>query len=226
MAKKQVDPLKARQKKQKILLAVLGVVFLGLVAFEVPKVMKKLHPAPPVRPSASASTTPAPAGTPTLAAPSLGGAQSPGLTTPSSTGSLAAAPAPTVQDGQLTSFSRFASKDPFAQQLSDTNSSSSPSSSSGSSGRGAAAPTVPTVRGNAPAPGSAVITKTRPQVKRPNMYRVLLLNDDYTPMEFVVDVLQRFFNKDRDAATRIMLHVHHHGIANAACILTRSPRPR
>jgi ATP-dependent Clp protease adaptor protein ClpS len=62
------------------------------------------------------------------------------------------------------------------------------------------------------APGSAVITKTRPQVKRPSMYRVLLLNDDYTPMEFVVDVLQRFFNKDRDSATRIMLHVHHHGI--------------
>jgi ATP-dependent Clp protease adaptor protein ClpS len=62
------------------------------------------------------------------------------------------------------------------------------------------------------APGNAVITKTRPQVKRPNMYRVLLLNDDYTPMEFVVDVLQRFFNKDRDTATRIMLHVHHHGI--------------
>ena len=62
------------------------------------------------------------------------------------------------------------------------------------------------------APGNAVITKTRPQVKRPNMYRVLLLKDDYTPMEFVVDVLQRFFNKDRDTATRIMLHVHHHGI--------------
>ena len=63
-----------------------------------------------------------------------------------------------MQDGQLTSFSRFASKDPFAQQLSDTNSSSSPSSAGGSSGRGAAAPTVPTVRGNAPAPGSAVIS--------------------------------------------------------------------
>jgi ATP-dependent Clp protease adaptor protein ClpS len=62
------------------------------------------------------------------------------------------------------------------------------------------------------APGSAVITKTRPQTKRPNMYRVLLLNDDYTPMEFVVDVLQRFFNKDRDTATRIMMHVHNHGI--------------
>jgi ATP-dependent Clp protease adaptor protein ClpS len=61
-------------------------------------------------------------------------------------------------------------------------------------------------------PGSAVITKTKPQTKRPNMYRVLLLNDDYTPMEFVVDVLQRFFNKDRETATRIMLHVHNHGI--------------
>jgi ATP-dependent Clp protease adaptor protein ClpS len=64
-------------------------------------------------------------------------------------------------------------------------------------------------RGN---PGTAVITKTKPQTKRPNLYRVLLLNDDYTPMEFVVHVLERFFNKDREAATRIMLHVHHHGI--------------
>jgi ATP-dependent Clp protease adaptor protein ClpS len=62
------------------------------------------------------------------------------------------------------------------------------------------------------APGTAVITKTKPQTKRPSMYRVLILNDDYTPMEFVVHVLERFFNKDREAATRIMLHVHHHGI--------------
>ena len=61
-------------------------------------------------------------------------------------------------------------------------------------------------------PGTAVITRTKPQTKRPNMYRVLLLNDDYTPMEFVVLVLERFFNKDRETATRIMLHVHHHGI--------------
>jgi len=61
-------------------------------------------------------------------------------------------------------------------------------------------------------PGTAVITKTKTQTKRPNLYRVLLLNDDYTPMEFVVHVLERFFNKDREAATRIMLHVHHHGI--------------
>jgi ATP-dependent Clp protease adaptor protein ClpS len=67
-------------------------------------------------------------------------------------------------------------------------------------------------RGEAGQPGNAVITKTRPQTKRPNMYRVLLLNDDYTPMEFVVHVLERFFNKDRETATRIMLHVHQNGI--------------
>src|SRR5262245_2153487 len=62
------------------------------------------------------------------------------------------------------------------------------------------------------APGTAVITKTKPQTKRPSMYRVLLLNDDYTPMEFVVHVLERFFNKDHEAAHRIMMHVHQHGI--------------
>ncbi len=67
-------------------------------------------------------------------------------------------------------------------------------------------------RGGDNTPGNAVITRTKPQTKKPAMYRVLLLNDDYTPMEFVVLVLERFFNKDREAATRIMLHVHHHGI--------------
>ena len=61
-------------------------------------------------------------------------------------------------------------------------------------------------------PGTSVITKTKPQTKRPSMYRVLILNDDYTPMEFVVHVLERFFGRDHEAATRIMLHVHHHGI--------------
>jgi ATP-dependent Clp protease adaptor protein ClpS len=62
------------------------------------------------------------------------------------------------------------------------------------------------------APGTAVITRTKPQVKRPSLYRVLLLNDDYTPMEFVVHVLENFFNKNREEATRIMLHVHQHGV--------------
>jgi ATP-dependent Clp protease adaptor protein ClpS len=60
--------------------------------------------------------------------------------------------------------------------------------------------------------GTAVITRVKPQTKRPNLYRVLLLNDDYTPMEFVVHVLEKFFNKDREDATRIMLHVHQHGV--------------
>jgi ATP-dependent Clp protease adaptor protein ClpS len=61
-------------------------------------------------------------------------------------------------------------------------------------------------------PGTAVITKTKAQTKKPSMYRVLILNDDYTPMEFVVHVLERFFGRDHEAATRIMLHVHHHGL--------------
>jgi ATP-dependent Clp protease adaptor protein ClpS len=61
-------------------------------------------------------------------------------------------------------------------------------------------------------PGTSVIAKTRPQTKRPSLYRVLLLNDDYTPMEFVVHILQKFFNKSTDDATRIMLHVHQHGV--------------
>ena len=58
---------------------------------------------------------------------------------------------------------------------------------------------------------TGLITKTRPKTKKPNLYKVLLLNDDYTPMEFVVHVLERFFNKGREDATRIMLHVHQQG---------------
>lgn len=57
-----------------------------------------------------------------------------------------------------------------------------------------------------------IATKTKPKVKRPSLYRVLLLNDDYTPMEFVVHVVERFFQKNREDATRIMLHVHQNGV--------------
>ena len=57
-----------------------------------------------------------------------------------------------------------------------------------------------------------VVTKAKPKTKRPSLYKVLMLNDDYTPMEFVVHVLERFFNKGREEATRIMLHVHHKGV--------------
>ena len=57
-----------------------------------------------------------------------------------------------------------------------------------------------------------VATRTRAKTKKPNLYKVLLLNDDYTPMEFVVHVLERFFNKGREEATQIMLHVHQKGV--------------
>ena len=60
--------------------------------------------------------------------------------------------------------------------------------------------------------GTAVITRTRTQTRRPGMYRVLLLNDDYTPMEFVVAVLRKYFSKNPEEATQIMLHVHQHGV--------------
>lgn len=57
-----------------------------------------------------------------------------------------------------------------------------------------------------------ISVQTRAVVKRPSMYRVLLLNDDYTPMEFVVHVLERIFNKSHEEATEIMLKVHHRGV--------------
>ncbi len=60
--------------------------------------------------------------------------------------------------------------------------------------------------------GTDVVTRTKPKAKRPALYRVLLLNDDYTPMEFVIVVLEQFFNKGREEATHIMLHVHQHGV--------------
>ncbi len=61
-------------------------------------------------------------------------------------------------------------------------------------------------------PGVGIATRTRAKAKKPSMYKVLLLNDDYTPMEFVVMVLQRFFNMDIEQATQVMLHVHQQGV--------------
>jgi ATP-dependent Clp protease adaptor protein ClpS len=66
--------------------------------------------------------------------------------------------------------------------------------------------------GRSPGRDTSVITRTKPKVQKPSLYRVLLLNDDYTPMEFVILVLEQFFQKNRDAATQIMLHVHQHGV--------------
>jgi len=57
-----------------------------------------------------------------------------------------------------------------------------------------------------------IATKTRTRPKKPSMFKVLMLNDDYTPMEFVVLALKRFFQMDLEAATRVMLHVHQKGV--------------
>lgn len=61
-------------------------------------------------------------------------------------------------------------------------------------------------------PGVGVATRTKPKTKKPSMYKVLMLNDDYTPMEFVVYALERFFHMSREQATQIMLHVHQRGV--------------
>ena len=60
--------------------------------------------------------------------------------------------------------------------------------------------------------GTGVAAKTRPKTKKPSLYKVLLLNDDYTPMEFVVQILEGIFNKSREEAVQIMLHVHRSGV--------------
>ena len=59
--------------------------------------------------------------------------------------------------------------------------------------------------------GTGIVTKTRAKVKKPSLYKVLLLNDDYTPMEFVVHILEKFFAKNREDAVEVM-HVHRHGV--------------
>ena len=67
-------------------------------------------------------------------------------------------------------------------------------------------------QGNDPSIGVATRTRTRTRTKKPTPYRVLMLNDDYTPMEFVVLCLQRFFRMNMEEATRVMLHVHQRGV--------------
>jgi ATP-dependent Clp protease adaptor protein ClpS len=57
-----------------------------------------------------------------------------------------------------------------------------------------------------------IVQEAKPKLQKPQLYKVILLNDDYTPMEFVVIILERFFAKNREDATRIMMHVHQRGI--------------
>lgn len=59
---------------------------------------------------------------------------------------------------------------------------------------------------------TSVVVRTKPKTKKPAMYQVIMLNDDYTPMEFVILVLERFFNKSSEEATQIMMHVHQKGV--------------
>ncbi|MCW5723877.1 MAG: ATP-dependent Clp protease adapter ClpS [Maricaulaceae bacterium] len=66
--------------------------------------------------------------------------------------------------------------------------------------------------GTDPGRETGVAVRTRPKTKKPSLYRVLLLNDDFTPMEFVVEVLVRIFSKPPEEAARIMLHVHQNGV--------------
>ena len=60
--------------------------------------------------------------------------------------------------------------------------------------------------------GGNIKLETNPKTKIPALYRVLMMNDDYTPMEFVIEVLEKFFHKNREAATEVMLHVHQRGV--------------
>lgn len=74
-------------------------------------------------------------------------------------------------------------------------------------------PWTMTDREDGPGQDSSIVTKTRPKTQRPPMYKVLLLNDDYTPMEFVVHVLERYFGLNHAQAFEIMLTVHKKGLA-------------
>lgn len=68
--------------------------------------------------------------------------------------------------------------------------------------------------------GELAIQEARPELAPPPMYKVIIMNDDYTPMDFVVDVLESFFNMNREKATRIMLTIHMEGQATVG-IYTR-----
>ncbi|PPR27842.1 MAG: ATP-dependent Clp protease adapter protein ClpS [Alphaproteobacteria bacterium MarineAlpha10_Bin1] len=63
-----------------------------------------------------------------------------------------------------------------------------------------------------PGEDTGTLTKTKPKTKKPSMYKVLLLNDDYTPMEFVILVLMRIFGMPEESATQVMMHVHRRGV--------------
>jgi len=87
-----------------------------------------------------------------------------------------------------------------------------PENPTGPGGGNGGVDTPPGNGDNGTGTGTDVVVKARPKTRKPAMYKVLMLNDDYTPMEFVVHVLERFFQKNREEATQIMLHVHRRGV--------------
>jgi hypothetical protein len=172
MSSKKIDPAKQKEKRQKIIAIVGAVLLLGLLAFQLPRVMKMMHKkgvASACNSACPGASSAQPTGTtPSLAAPTLAGSAQTTAATPavSAEGVSSGDSAPAVQQGQLASFSLFRSKDPFAQQLyggSSVSPGGGTSASSGSSGGGGPSPssggTPPTVpSGSQPAPGSAVIS--------------------------------------------------------------------
>ena len=161
MAKSLAADQKAKVKKQKIILAVGGVLLLGLLAFQVPKVLAMMNQKPPPLPPGAVVQPPNgfPAGSAPLAAPSLGGSNgSTGAgTSHTSTGIVdASALSSTPASGQLVSFGRFSSKDPFAQQVDTSPGGGAPSS--GSSGGASTPKPVPPVGPLGPTPGGGVPT--------------------------------------------------------------------
>jgi hypothetical protein len=162
---KRIDPAKAKEAKQKKIAIAGAVLLIGLLVFEVPKVMKMMNQKPPPGSFASTTTTAAAPtnGAPSLAAPTLQGtAQTAAATTPTGDGVTSGDGAPSVQQGQLASFSRFVSKDPFAQQITPGGSSTpSPSSGGSPSSSGSSGPSSssgPAPSGTQPGPSSAVIS--------------------------------------------------------------------
>jgi hypothetical protein len=174
MAKK-IDP-KAKAKRQKIFAAIGGVILLGLLAFQVPRTMKMLHPAEESSSSSTPAVTTATTPTSPIAAPSLAGGNATAAASPGGDGLVDADAPPAPQSGQLLAFGLFRTKDPFKQQLEVSDGTGSggttPSSGTGSTGAKTSAAatsggavvgssggkgsggTAPTMRVTSPAPGA------------------------------------------------------------------------
>jgi hypothetical protein len=165
MAKK-IDP-KAKAKRQKIFAAIGGVILLGLLAFQVPRTMKMLHPAEESTSSSAPAATTATMPTSPIAAPSLAGGNATAAAAPGGDGLVDADAPPAPQSGQLLAFGLFRTKDPFKQQLevSDGTGSGGTTPSSGSSGSTGAKTSAASTDGGAVASGDNAKGGTAPTMR-------------------------------------------------------------